>query len=231
MQQPNRQKPENPWINLIANVVAPSVIMSKLSDPTHLGPRGALLVALSLPLGYWIYDYVKRGKNNILSIIGLISILLSGGLGLLELDGFWFAVKEGAVPLLIGAFVFASAFSKKSLVRMIFFNDTLLKTDVIEQKLASDEEKSKLAALEKEVTLIVSVSFLVSAVLNFYLALVILKSPAGTPEFTQELGRMTALSYPVIVVPSMIVMAAALWWFIRGIKRLTGLQSSDIFQS
>jgi len=69
---------------------------------------------------------------------------------------------------------------------------------------------------------------LVSAVLNFWLAIWILKSPSGTPAFNRELGKMTALSYPVIVVPSLLVMTLAVWILIRGLKKITGLQLQDI---
>ena len=33
---------------------------------------------------------------------------------IIQLNPFWFAVKEAAIPLLIGAFVLASAWSKKA---------------------------------------------------------------------------------------------------------------------
>ena len=80
-------------------------------------------------------------------------------------------------------------------------------------------------------TYVLAISFLLSAVLNFILARVILKSPSGSVEFTQELGKMTALSWPVIVIPSTIVMAYALWRLFAGIKRLTGLGMEDVFKT
>jgi L-amino acid N-acyltransferase YncA len=72
-------------------------------------------------------------------------------------------------------------------------------------------------------------SFLLSSILNFFLAVFILKSPPGTAEFNAELGKMTALSYPVIVIPSMVVLGLALWKLLSGIKALTGLQLEEIF--
>ena len=43
-----------------------------------------------------------------------------------------------------------------------------------------------------------------------------------TSEYTEELGRMTALSYPVIVIPSMLMLITALWYIFSQIKKLTG---------
>jgi hypothetical protein len=66
-------------------------------------------------------------------------------------------------------------------------------------------------------------------VLNYILATVILISPPGTPEYTAELGRMTALSYPVIAIPSMIVLMTAIWFVFSSIKRLTGHSLESFF--
>ena len=61
-----------------------------------------------------------------------------------------------------------------------------------------------------------------SSALNYILARIILVSPPGTTEFNAELGRMTALSYPVIALPSMVVLMIAIWFVFSQIKRLTG---------
>jgi hypothetical protein len=61
--------------------------------------------------------------------------------------------------------------------------------------------------------------------------MVILKSPAGTPEFNQELGKMVALSYPVIMVPSMIVLVLSLIFLIRGLTRMTGHSYKDLLSN
>jgi len=49
-----------------------------------------------------------------------------------------------------------------------------------------------------------------------------LVSEPGTTAYTEELGRMTALSYPVIVIPSMILLITALWYLFAQIKKITG---------
>ena len=72
-------------------------------------------------------------------------------------------------------------------------------------------------------------SFFLSSTLNFILARMIVRSPAGSIAFNEELGRMTALSYPVIVVPSMAIMIVALWYLLRQIRGLTHLELEQIF--
>jgi len=65
-------------------------------------------------------------------------------------------------------------------------------------------------------------------VLNFTLAVLILRSPAGSTEFNQELGRMTALSFPVIVVPCLIIGVVTFWYLLNRIKALTALSLDEI---
>jgi hypothetical protein len=78
------------------------------------------------------------------------------------------------------------------------------------------------------VTYLVASSFFLSSALNYLLAKIIVKSPPGTTAFSEELGRMTAWSYPVIVIPSMIVLFAAVWFLFSQLKKLTHLPLDDL---
>jgi hypothetical protein len=78
---------------------------------------------------------------------------------------------------------------------------------------------------------LLTISFLLSAVLNFGLARHLLRSPAGTPEFNAELAKMHLLSWPVSVLPSMIMTMFALWRLLSGLKELTGLTMDEIFRT
>jgi len=72
-------------------------------------------------------------------------------------------------------------------------------------------------------------SFFLSSVLNYILAKIILVSAPGSVAFTEELGKMTALSFPVIALPSTIVLMSALFYLLHHIKKLTHLEAEDIF--
>jgi hypothetical protein len=60
------------------------------------------------------------------------------------------------------------------------------------------------------------------------LAKVIVKSDSGTEAFNNELGRMTLLSYPVIAIPSMIMMVAIFYYIWSTIRKLTDLKLEQI---
>ena len=110
-----KKKQENPWINLIVNVALPMYIMTKLASPDKLGPLNAVLVATAFPLLYGFYDFWKNKHINKISILGLVSVALNGVFTIIQLNPFWFAVKEAAIPALIGVFVLGSVWTKTPL--------------------------------------------------------------------------------------------------------------------
>lgn len=65
---------------------------------------------------------------------------------------------------------------------------------------------------------------------NFFLTRHVVSSPAGTEAFNQELGRLTLLSYPIIAIPSMVMMMGLMYWLARQAKALTGLDMNDMLQ-
>ncbi len=221
---------ENLLVNLVFNLAIPTLVLSKLSSPDRLGPALALIVALASPLGYGLYDFVRRRKVNLISGIGFISVLLTGGLGLLKVDGLWFAVKEAAVPLVIATFVLASMKTKRPLVRSLIYNEQVIDVARVHARL---EERQAVPAFERllqRASYGLAASFLLSAALNFGLARYLLKSPSGTEAFNAELAKMNALSLPLIAVPSTLVTVAVVWWLVSRIEKLTDLKLEEIFQ-
>ena len=225
---PEQAKKENLLINLIFNIAAPVLILSKLSTEEHLGPVLGLILALAFPLGYFIWDYIRRRETNLVSVIGFVSVLLTGGLGLLKVSNFWFAVKEAAVPTVIGTVLFFSLKSEKSLMKTLFFNEQVINVPKINAALDERGTRSDFDQLFYRCGVWISLSFLLSAVLNYFLARYLLQSPPGTPEFNAELARMNLLSWPVIVLPSMVITLFAFWKLFSGISKLSGLEMEEV---
>jgi hypothetical protein len=217
---------ENLLLNLACNVAAPALILSKLSD--RLGAKNALMLALSFPLAYGIYDLLKRRNFNFLAALGFTSTLATGGLGLLKLEPHWFAVKEAVVPCLIGLTVLVSQWTKKPLVRTMLFNEQVIDVPRVEAAINAGGRQADFAYLMKTSSWLLAGSFALSAVLNFVLARIIITAMPDTPLFNEQLGRLTWLSYIVIMLPSMAVMIFALWRLLKGLQALTGLALDDI---
>ena len=85
MQAASTHKPR-PMVDLMVSLVIPSVILMKLSGDEHLGATTALMVALAFPLGWGLFELVKYRQFNFIALLGLISVILTGGIGLLKLD-------------------------------------------------------------------------------------------------------------------------------------------------
>jgi hypothetical protein len=195
-----------------------------------LGPKWGLVVALLFPIGYGIHDFIQRRRFNFISGIGFASVLISGGFGLLKLDGFWFAVKDAAIPAVIGVAVLGSMRAKSPLVQEMLYNPQVIDVDRVDAALAQRAGRPAFNGLLREASYLLTLSFLVSAVMNYFLARYLLRSPAGTEAFNGELAKMHLWSWPVIVVPSMAMMMYALWRLLAGLQRVTGLTLDEILR-
>lgn len=222
---------ENVLLSLGVNIAIPAIILMKFSGENALGPVGGLIVALAFPLTYGLVDFARRREWNIVSVLGFVSVLLTGGIGLLQLDPKWIAVKEAAVPAILGIAVVLSMRTRFPIVRTFLYNDKIIRVQEVDEALARRGNHAAFDRTLVNASWMLAGSFFVSSVLNFVLAKLIVKSQPGTTAFNEELGRMTALSYPVIVVPSMVIMIAALWYLFNRIQRLTELDLEQILKT
>jgi hypothetical protein len=233
MQEPkntdNRQKPHHILANLAFNIIIPTLILTKLSSEDYLGPAYSIVVALAFPIVYGLRDYLKMKKTNFFSVLGIISIVLTGSMSLLQLDPHYIAIKEAAIPALLGLATLVSMRTKYPLIKTFLFNDQILQIDKVKQALAQHDSEADFENKLVVAGYMVVGSFCLSSALNYILAKVILVSEPGTVAFSEELGKMTALSFPVIALPSTIVLMAAMFYLLYHIKKLTHLDVEDIF--
>ena len=225
-------KAENPLANLMLNVLVPVVILSNCSKTEGflaLGPKWALIVALLFPIGYQIYDYRQRRKLNLFSGIGFVSVLLTGGLGLMRMSAQVFAIKEASIPLILAALIFLSHKGKKPLVKTLLLNPDVMDMNKIERAVRENNRQAGYDRLLWTSTLLLTASMLLSAVLNYFLAIYFLTGTEGDAErYNSAIARQTFWGYIVVGVPSLIMMGYALFRLFKGLKNLTGLESDQI---
>lgn len=221
----------NPLIELLVSIVIPSVILMKLSGPEDLGAVNALLLALAFPLTWGTRDLLLRRKVNLFAALGLLSILLTGGIGLLQLDTQWLAVKEAAAPGLIGLAVIVSTRTRYPLIKTLLYNPALLDVARVRAQLEARDAVQAFEARLQSATYMLGGTFFFSAAMNYFLATRIVVSPAGSTAFNEELGRLTLMSYPVIALPSTLMMMFVLHYLSRVIRELTGLKFTDLLYS
>ncbi|MCI5106017.1 MAG: MFS transporter [Pseudomonadales bacterium] len=234
--RPQAQKPENPWINILFNILIPVFILNQLTRRLdENGPLIALLVALAFPLGYGIYDYLTRKKKNWLSLLGIVNVGFTGGMGLFQLEGIWFAIKEATFPALIGIAVYVSAFTRNPLMKLMAVDTGALDMQRISLRLTELGKEGAFFAHLRKSTKLMAVSFAISSFLNFVIAIrVFTQIDTALPELerqailNEQIADMTWLGFAFIALPLMVFTFAVMWYLIAGIKRLTGLSLEEI---
>jgi hypothetical protein len=229
--QTQTKRPNNTFLELIFNILIPSLILMKLSGDEHLGSVYALVVALLFPIGYGLYDFIKNKSMNFISLLGFLSTLLTGGIGLFELDVEWLAIKEAAIPSAIGLAVLVSGFWGKPLIAKLLLNPIMFNLDLIYETLSNQGKTEQFKAKILRANHLLAITFVFSATMNYLLAKWIVVSPAGTTAFNEQLGEMTMLSYPVIAIPSTIMLIAVMFYVVRSVMNLTNLTLEQILNS
>lgn len=221
-------KEENPMISIMLNVVIPVIILIYFSKDKYLGPLWGMVVALILPIGYGLHTLVKERRTDFVSIIGIISILLTGIFTLLKLPPQWIAIKEAAIPLVIGLTIVISLKTPYPLIKKILMSEKLFNVPLLHEKLREQGNEAKFEKRLVGLTWGLSSSFFLASALNYGLAKVILKSVPGTEAYTAEIGKMTGWGFAVVSLPSMAVMIAVLIALIKTLTHLTGLKMDDL---
>ncbi len=228
---------ESIWLNLGVNVILPTIILMKAQKwlvssgiiaQENAKPIYFFAIAIALPLFYGIYDLAKRGKWNIFSIFGILNVLLTGTIGLFELSRGWIIAKEAGIPAILGLAVLISAYTKKPLVKILIYNDTLLDTKKVAEALEERNNTAKFFDALKGATILISASFFASGIIQFFLAAMIYTENASAEEFNSQVGQMTWISYLVVLLPCMAITAAALFKILNAIKNLTGFTFEEV---
>ena len=223
-------KRENLLVSVICNLVIPLLILTKLSDPERLGPVVALCFGLAFPFGYGVWDLIDRKQINFVSVLGIVSVSLSGAFGLIQVDPFWFAIKEASLPLAIGIMVLLTFRSKRPLIKTFLYNPQVLNTQLIDERLQATGSQRAFDKIFSTCNWLLIVSFLLSSALNYVLArMVVTAHPAqDLAAFNAQLGKMNFMSWFVIAIPSAFIMMIALWKLVTGIRQLTGLKLEEM---
>jgi hypothetical protein len=227
MSQP-KAKQENPLTSIVINVVIPVLILTFLSKEKLLGPVWALVVGLLFPIGYGLRTLIKDRKADFMSVIGIVSVTLTGVFGILKLPPEWIAVKEAAIPLLLGLAIVVSLKTPFPLIKKLLMTEALFDVERLQEGLREKGNEAKFERRLVGLTWGFASSMFLSAGLSYTLAKIVLKSEPGTEAFTAELGKMTGLSHLVVLVPCMVVMFMVLNALMNTLTELTGLKLDDM---
>ncbi|MDR3143488.1 MAG: hypothetical protein LBT57_01375 [Puniceicoccales bacterium] len=224
-----RNKSAKSLLDLFWNIFLPAILMTWLDEWTGCSPICALGVALMLPLGLGLKEFFERRRCNLISAIGLLDVLLTGGIGFLQLPKDWIAVKESFVPAILGLLVLLTLKTSRPFFQIIMEQHFIFNERIIEQ--ASSDESSKVSwdRLMRRGTWLLFLPFLLSAILNFILARYFICSETGTAAFNKEMGRFLVLGHTFIILPCFLMLLMTFIHVAKEICRITGSSLSDLF--
>ena len=247
--------PDHPLANILLNVVIPVVILSFLSKdpalqeqlhrvpkPWHIGPVKALVVALAFPACYGVWHFLKTRKGNLFSVIGLISVMLSGGLTLYLWNkngtvkphaGFLFGLKEASIPFILGIAILASQRSATPLIRVFLYNDTIFDIPKIEARIASLSAQSAYDSLLRGATRLFASSFFLSSLMNLCLAQWLFRGFNATAidaleTYNATIAKVTGWAFAVIGVPIVLFLFLTLRQLLKNLGKLTGFTDEEM---
>ena len=229
-------KKEKPFVNLIANIFLPVIILNKSElFPTDHKSLIALCIALSFPIGYGLWDWFKNSRKNYLSLLGVVNTLITGVFALFKLSGDWFAIKEAAFPAILGLAVYISSYLRKPLLKTMLIASGLLRYEKIEEGAKNTTSLKDLDKVFIKCNSLFSLSFFVSAALNFFLALYIFSPlPASMSEeakslaLNNQISQMTWMGLLVIGLPMFVFLGVTFFVFFKDLKKVTGLNENEI---
>jgi len=232
----NVKKRENLFLTILVNVILPSFVLEKGS--AYVGSGWALAIGISIPLIYGLKTFTDEKRVNFIALMGLLNVGLSGALAVSGKGGIWFAIKEAGFPLLIGIFVLASTWTRMPFIEKLLMNPDNINSELLHEKLKEKNNEAQWFRHIQVSNILFSLSFFLSAYLNFSLAREIfsnidpnIEEIARATLLNEQMGAMTRRSYLYILVPSVISTFAVLIFLLRGIRKLSGVEPDKILKS
>lgn len=243
--QPASPPREHPLANILVNVVLPILALSYLGkDGTrfwHLGPVIGMVIAICLPLSYGIRDLIRSRKLNPFSVLGLVSVLLTGGITLMVWndDGtihpkaaLLFAIKEATIPMILGLSFLVSCKMRTPLVKVFLLNPEIFDMARIEKVVERDGKTGEYNRIIWRATLGMAGSFALATALNFFVSLhfigkVDVVAANARELYNDAVAALTGWSFVIIGVPAFIMMIGTLIYVVKALEKTTQLDRDD----
>lgn len=215
-------------VNFIVNIAFPVVVLLTLSSPDRLGSVPALLLAIGIPAIYGIYTLWRSHRIEPTALLGIISVLATGVIGVFELNTRLFAFKEAAIPIGFAAL-------------LIFSNSTRFPISTLLADMVQRREKvlTALHAVNREdryhrhlqrVGSLWASFMLLSGVLKFLLASFIVRASAGTEAFNHQLAQYELWQLPTTFTLTGVLIMSLISYLGTGTAAITGLTTADVYR-
>ena len=215
-------------VNAIVNIFIPVVILLGLSSEDRLGVVPALLLAIGIPAVTGIIQLARERKTDASAIMGIISVLLTGVIGVFELSTRLFALKEAAIPIGFALVLIGTNGTKYPIVTLLV--DMVQRRDRVLAALVSDDQISAYRTHVQATGRVWAGIMALNGVLKFILASVVVTSPAGTEAFNHELAFYELVQLPTTFTLTGVLILALIWYIVFGTGQITGLEPGEILR-
>lgn len=232
--------------SLVVGIFLPAVVLNIASGPDNkpwqVGPAASVVLAISIPLTYGVFLFLKSKQISVLALAGMGSTLLTGVITCLAwqsnggVDQSIFpllAAKEALLPIVLGFCVLLSHFSSAPLIRTIVFNSRLFDLARINEALAAQGTARECEAVLRTAAAVLAGAFFASGVILFVLTLYFLGaidvSALNARElYSKALSKQMFWGAVATIVPFMIVVGGIIVWLRIRLERLTGLGKDEL---
>ena len=168
----------------------------------------------------------STGNHHVL-LTGFITIHVWNEDGRSKENADLLAIKEAAIPLMLGAAMLYSHRTKNPLIDVFFLNPDIFDITKIEETAKEKNTYNDYLAFRLKLTWMFASSFLLSSLLNFILAMYLLKDANDKESYNLAVGKVMGYGYLVIGIPLMIIMVGCLIYLMKTISRITGLTKEE----
>lgn len=215
-------------VNSLINIGIPVLVLLTMSSPERLGAVPALLVAVGIPAIWGILGLIRTRKLEPSALLGVISVLATGAIVILELNTRLFAVKEAVIPLGFATVLLVSNMSKFPVVTLL--------ADMVQRREKVLSEVERLGKqdeyrqhLVKSGTIWASIMGL-SATLKFLLASWLVQAPAGTEAFNHQLAQYELWQLPTTFTLTGVLILSLVCFLGHGTAAIVGLAPGEVLR-
>ncbi len=220
---PKKKSGSQQLLQIFINFVLPIFVLTRLSSEAALGATRALLLALSFPILYELFNVYKNRKISIISIIAIGGIIVTGSLSLLNLSVELLALRRAVPYVFVAVVILGSHYLKKPLITKAIeqvFNMELVYSAAKKQK--------TIIKLQKVITTVSYFSaalFVCIALTSYFATRIVVTSATNTEAFNQEYAQLRIISFPALMVPLFLGIIIIIWFLVHNLEKVTGLDS------
>ena len=221
------------WILKLLSLLDIAELPIQLQDKINLLSI-TFLIALIFPITYFIYDLFKRKNVNVISILGFINVLLTGGIGIFGerfgLSKNWFIIKEAALPSIIGLVLITLRKFRRKSFNKILLNDMLFDNYKISSSI-NYERQNEFERIVHRAGSHFIIGLFISSFVQLVLASIIVTSNPGEPLFNKQVATMTWVSFLAVFVITMFIVGKGYLGLITGVENITGLRREEFLKT